>query len=726
MAVRRSARWSAVLLTVGAVVFLLGGIAGFLNSAVVNGDNFAAHLNDIRVDEAVKQEIGQAIATAAVDAQPDLVAVQPAIEGGAAAIVGSQILDKPFTEAVRSFHEAMTQEGSESAVLMLADIGATATLALERFLPEAAGFLPEDLDITLAQIGGQQGAAATLIPLIQLIATLAWVLPTLAITLLAVGIWIAPNRRLGLVRLGWLLAIAGGILGLLTVAMAVASAAIDETTLTGAVLSAALDEFSEPLAVQFLVMVVVGGLLVAAAGALLPQIELHTYIRQSLAQMARRPASPTLAVLRGLGITLVGAAIVLMPTLAAQIGAIIVGLVVFFLGVAELDAMAERFRASDERRRAEALAARAAAGDQHQVRRRPRATWAVPVAAGTVAVAVVGIMLVPKALPQYGVLAGAADRLEGCNGSVELCDRPFDQVVIAATHNSMSAADGSGWFLAEQPKDMVSSLDDGIRGLLVDTWYGRATQSGRATTADRSLKRAEAELLGTYSPEVIGSVRRTIDRLRREPGTGPVEPYFCHTVCELGATQVLGEMRRLRAWLDANPREVVVLFIQDAVTPEDTAAVLTQAGVAELAYTHPDGAPWPTLRQMIEADQRVLVLMENESGGTEHPWLHQGFDLVQDTEYTFDTLADFTCTLKRGSPDSPLFSVNHWLASFSRLVSNAELVNAYDVLRARVDACAAERGRTPTMIAVNWYDRGDLFRVVDELNGVAHRQRLIG
>jgi hypothetical protein len=178
-------------------------------------------------------------------------------------------------------------------------------------------------------------------------------------------------------------------------------------------------------------------------------------------------------------------------------------------------------------------------------------------------------------------------------------------------------------------------------------------------------------------------------------------------------------MERLNTWMDDHPREVIVLFIQDTVTPEDTAEVLEEAGLAAKAYVHPAGQDWPTLRQMIEANTRLLVLMENTGGGDRYPYLHQGFDLVQDTEYTFASAEDFTCTLKRGTPESPLLSVNHWLAGFNKLVSNADLVNAYDVLRPRIDECIEVRGRVPSMIAVNWYDRGDLFRVVDELNGVA-------
>jgi hypothetical protein len=347
------------------------------------------------------------------------------------------------------------------------------------------------------------------------------------------------------------------------------------------------------------------------------------------------------------------------------------------------------------------------------------ATWLIPVTAGIVGLLVLAALIIPGNLPQgSGTLTTtSAINTDACNGHSQLCDRRFDEVVIPASHNSMSIADGT-WFLAEQPTDMIDSLDDGIRGLLVDTWYGQPTSDGGAQTADRSVAAAEAELTATYGPDLVASIRRTIDLVRRSDPSGPVEPYFCHTVCEIGSEPMQPVMDRLNDWMDANPREVIVLFIQDTVTPADTDAVLRRAGLVDKAYVHTAGAEWPTLRQMIDSNKRLVVLMENTGGGDEFPYLHQGFDLVQDTEYTFKTAADFTCTLKRGSPDSPLFSVNHWLASFTRLISSAEEVNAYDVLKPRIDECEIERGRKPSMIAVNWYDRGDLFRVVDELNQV--------
>ena len=45
-------------------------------------------------------------------------------------------------------------------------------------------------------------------------------------------------------------------------------------------------------------------------------------------------------------------------------------------------------------------------------------------------------------------------------------------------------------------------------------------------------------------------------------------------------------------------------------------------------------------------------------------------------------------------------------------------MNAADVLGPRVQQCQAERGQIPNFVAVNYYNLGDVFGVVDRLNGL--------
>lgn len=43
-------------------------------------------------------------------------------------------------------------------------------------------------------------------------------------------------------------------------------------------------------------------------------------------------------------------------------------------------------------------------------------------------------------------------------------------------------------------------------------------------------------------------------------------------------------------------------------------------------------------------------------------------------------------------------------------------MNAYDALLGRARECEAARGHVPNLVAVNFYLRGEVFRVVDALN----------
>jgi hypothetical protein len=63
--------------------------------------------------------------------------------------------------------------------------------------------------------------------------------------------------------------------------------------------------------------------------------------------------------------------------------------------------------------------------------------------------------------------------------------------------------------------------------------------------------------------------------------------------------------------------------------------------------------------------------------------------------------------------------VNHWIQTApAPLPSNAEIVNAYDLLLKRARACERERGMIPNLVAVDFYGTGDLFKVVRTLNGI--------
>ena len=337
------------------------------------------------------------------------------------------------------------------------------------------------------------------------------------------------------------------------------------------------------------------------------------------------------------------------------------------------------------------------------------------VASVALLVGLVGVNAAP-ARTSVAVTAGSGPS-DACNGHKELCDRRYNDVAFPAAHNAMSAADEPGWFIPEQPSGVIGALNAGVSVLLIDSYYGQSTNTpDLVATAPESLESARAQTEALYGPSVVASAQRVRDSIAAKP-TGPVEPYLCHGFCEIGSTPWEPLMQNVRAWMDAHPRVVVTFFIEDTVTPADTAKVFEQAGLLPYVWTQKKGEPWPTLGQMIDSGHRLVVLQERRGGGTAYPWMLQGFDWVQDTNYTNPTVSDLNCKLNRGSPTNPLFGVNVWLSGFTELVTNAKKVNAYDFLDPYLQKCRKERGQIPNYVAVNFFNEPDVFKAVDQLNG---------
>jgi hypothetical protein len=145
----------------------------------------------------------------------------------------------------------------------------------------------------------------------------------------------------------------------------------------------------------------------------------------------------------------------------------------------------------------------------------------------------------------------------------------------------------------------------------------------------------------------------------------------------------------------------------------------------DLVYQGPSGPPWPTLRQLIESDRRVVVFAENDTGGI--PWYRPQFKLMEETPYRFTSAEQLSesssCRPNRGGTGKALFLLNNWVDTTpTPRPSNAAIVNAYSTLLNRARECQAMRGTLPNLLAVDFYKIGDVFKVSATLNGVGTRK----
>lgn len=250
------------------------------------------------------------------------------------------------------------------------------------------------------------------------------------------------------------------------------------------------------------------------------------------------------------------------------------------------------------------------------------------------------------------------------------------------THNAMSNADDK-WTSPNQQNGIAKQLQDGVRGMMLDTYYFTATAGTSKTRVDGVDLKEQA--------------------------------HFCHGLCELGKRKMLDGLCEIVDFLDQNRGEVFSIIFESNVSDADTAKLIEDSGLSDYVYTH-KGSAWPTLKEMIAKDTRLVLF--TETGGGTPAWYHPAWSLMWDTPYDFPTIASFSCGLNRGAKTNPLYLVNHWLndTDSGDRASRATRVNTKEVLGAHVQTCATEAGRVPTFVAVDYHNIGNLFEVVRTAN----------
>jgi hypothetical protein len=308
-------------------------------------------------------------------------------------------------------------------------------------------------------------------------------------------------------------------------------------------------------------------------------------------------------------------------------------------------------------------------------------------------------------------------RVGRCNGDATLCDRTLDQVAFLGTHNSMAADGEPGWLFAAQDAGIAAQLREGVRALLIDTHYGFATPRGVATDIARASKSRE-KIVSEVGERFVDTAERLRTRIGYSGG-GTREIFLCHAFCEVGATPALEALEGVHEFLLTHPEEVLILSIEDDTDSADTAKLIRDSGLIREVYRGPAGPPWPTLRELIERDERVLVLIENDASA--EPWMHKQAEVAQETPYRFNSAAELaaptTCEPNRGGTAGSLLLVNHWVdTSPAPRKTIAREVNAPAFLRSRLERCEKERGLLPNIVAVDFYRQGNVLATVKDLN----------
>ncbi|GAO17135.1 hypothetical protein UVI_02026660 [Ustilaginoidea virens] len=303
----------------------------------------------------------------------------------------------------------------------------------------------------------------------------------------------------------------------------------------------------------------------------------------------------------------------------------------------------------------------------------------------------------------------AASSLAACNGHGELCGKRYSDVTFVGSHNSA--------FVGPTPThnqyvSVTDQLNLGVRFL-------------QAQTHDKG---------------------------------GTIE--MCHTYCwELDSGPLARYLGEIAAWMDGHPGDVVTLLLtnEDAIPVGRFDDVFGRTGLKRYAF-RPRGVlsrrQWPTLRELIDAQTRLVVFMGTScrhvlpspinkimpcpfkatnggirAGGgkdyftdqTEVDYLISEFDYFWETPYGVTDKMFPTCSVDRpfwGDPQRLMGIVNHMLnVRIGGIVFpdqvNAKTTNSLDSITKQVVLCESQGKPRPNVILVRFIRGGDSQSTVD-------------
>ena len=258
-----------------------------------------------------------------------------------------------------------------------------------------------------------------------------------------------------------------------------------------------------------------------------------------------------------------------------------------------------------------------------------------------------------------------------CNGSLDLCSKQYNEVAYLTTHNAFNS-DEDGLLFPNQTYNIASQLNDGVRGLMIDVYN---------------------DLFGT--------------------------PVVYHSIIALGYIPLSDIFNDIKIFLDNNPNEVITIILECYVTANDIENEINQAGLSNYLYAH--NSVWPTLQNMIDNDNRLVIFSDVDDASSSQNWYHYVWDYAVETHYSVNTIDDFTCDFNRGDPLNDLFIFNHFVTDATLgygLYTESNDVNSNPFFITRALDCQNQTNKFPNFVTVDYYELGDGLTVVDQLNGI--------
>jgi len=695
---RWTVRWLALL---GVLLVVLGTFGWWLSTRVLEADGFA----DVAAKASQREEVRDYIADQATlrlaRTSNFVSAARPVVaDAVSAAIATPPVRAAIYDFAQRAHQQVFQARGARRIDVDSEEAAVTVRSALQTINPALAKKLPANvLDATTTI---SQSSTVDL-----LFRTSRWVedlyLPVfLAGLALLVVVMVKARDRIHAIRVvGVVLAVAGALLlGVGVASPALSSAAGTNDPLRGDAVAAFIEVLVGRLVGAGLLFVAVGLLLALSPGH--DGGDLRHRVERLRAWVAEKRTRPRWRFAGGIGLMVLALSAITITTALFRTILVLAALLVLYLGIVIC------------------LRASGLLVTDHTIKKLHKRQVVGVFAAMVAAIVFTGTVAV-------GLVAGNTDQAranpsnQGCNGYIELCAQPLNQIVWPASHNAMSSA-AYNFFGAEHTITIPEQLNAGARFFMLDAYYGYddngLVRTNLAGGVNREQLRQERGEDAVRELDRVGALTGVADTSGKKQ-----DVYFCHDFCELGAVRASQIFRNINDFLSRNLTDVVIVDVEDYIKPKDLKHALVESGLWNRVWQpSPKQYGWPSLFNMVvppgsqkEKPRRLVVMSEKHAG--EQPWLLGTYDVAQETPFTFSSIPQFNCKVNRGGDDKGFFIVNHWLRPNGPPDPvEAAQVNSKKVLTARLQQCIAQRGQIPNALAVDFTAIGGLYQTVNRFN----------
>ncbi len=257
-----------------------------------------------------------------------------------------------------------------------------------------------------------------------------------------------------------------------------------------------------------------------------------------------------------------------------------------------------------------------------------------------------------------------------CNGSFQLCDKPYNEVAFLTTHNAFNCSEDNFQF-PNQTYNILNQLNAGVRALMIDVYDNSGT------------------------------------------------PMVYHSFSILGSIPLQDIFNDIKSFLDLNTNEVVTLILECYTDANSIENVLQQSLLNNYLYSKDSQSNWATLDEMITSNKRLIIFSDQNDASTSQSWYHYVWDYAVETHFSVSDINDFTCEYNRGDSTNDLFIFNHFLTDdlFGYGLYNESLnVNSNPFFIDRVTGCWQSKNKFPNFLTVDFVELGDAQTVVSQIN----------